>query len=230
MSREVFRVVSELHQNISIYGKEGHPRMTSYKVRLRILTSKNAVKFQAMPCNLQSTISYVFEAQDHESVPVTMAGEGWVGERLGTVQRRAARRPLSCQRCRQRKVACDKVLPCQPCQYSGLTCAFPTGRKQTSKTGNGELLRRIARLEQFILHNGIDGKESTALQSPALQDSESLTSNPSQQSRSATRRNMISSDSQNEISQTSERFIGHSFLKGLATEASIRTDWNIGVH
>ncbi len=132
----------------------------------------------------------------------------------------ATNRPLSCHHCRKRKVACDKVLPCQPCQYSGLTCVFPSGRKQTPQTGNSELLRRIARLEQLIHRSGIDTQESAVPQSRALQDLSSSNSDQSPQSGERIRQGYLSNDSHDEKADASEHFVGHSFIKSLAHEAS----------
>lgn len=64
-------------------------------------------------------------------------------------------KPLSCVSCRQRKVKCNKVRPCTPCQKSGLSCVFPSRvrvprNKQGSQTRDTELLRRISRLESLV--------------------------------------------------------------------------------
>ncbi|KAL9131066.1 MAG: hypothetical protein Q9217_000889 [Psora testacea] len=64
--------------------------------------------------------------------------------------------PLSCTNCRQRKVKCNKIHPCSPCQRSGLDCVFPERvrhpkKKKTGlKTTNEELLARVNRMERLI--------------------------------------------------------------------------------
>ena len=84
--------------------------------------------------------------------------------------------PLSCTHCRQRKVKCNKIHPCSPCQRSGLECFFPERvrhpkkKKNGSKTTNEELLARLARMEQLIGKMEGDGKgikeESPQVYSP----------------------------------------------------------------
>lgn len=139
------------------------------------------------------------------------------GERVN-----ATNRPLSCHHCRKRKVACDKLLPCQPCRHSGLTCVFPSGRKQTSRTDNSELLRRISRLEQLIIRSGADAPESPAPPSPTSQDLSSSTSDPSRHWSDSGKQDVGSNDKISGEKDASDRFVGHSFLKSLATEASFR--------
>ena len=143
---------------------------------------------------------------------------------------RTTNRPLSCHQCRQRKVACDKIFPCKPCQYSGLTCSFPSGRKESTKTANSELLRRIARLEQLILRSGDGGQGPTTLDLPASQSPSVSINDPSQQSEETTKQDVTSNDSPNKKSETPERFVGHSFLRSLATEASPFTDQHVEIH
>lgn len=149
---------------------------------------------------------------------------------MAGAQSNATTRPLSCQQCRQRKVACNKVLPCQSCQFSGLTCVFPSGMKRTTRTGNSELLRRIARLEQLIPRSESEGQETTILQSPTLQDRSSSAGDPSQQPQGSIRQDVVEDNSHIEKANASERFVGHSFIKSLATEASFLGDYHVDTH
>jgi Fungal Zn(2)-Cys(6) binuclear cluster domain len=64
---------------------------------------------------------------------------------------------LSCTSCRQRKIKCNKMHPCEPCQRSSLECVFPSRRVRAPRskprgldTRDAELLRRIKRLERFM--------------------------------------------------------------------------------
>jgi hypothetical protein len=64
---------------------------------------------------------------------------------------------LSCVTCRQRKVKCNRVNPCNLCTKAGIQCVFPnrvrvSRAKQAaaSKTRDVELLRRISRLESLV--------------------------------------------------------------------------------
>lgn len=68
----------------------------------------------------------------------------------------AGPKPLSCTSCRQRKVKCNKIYPCGPCQKSGINCIFPQrvrvskAKQGGSKARDTELLRRIGRLESIF--------------------------------------------------------------------------------
>ena len=69
---------------------------------------------------------------------------------------------LSCKSCRQRKVRCDRVYPCLPCQKSGHQCTFPQPmRRLGAKSRNAELTQRLARLESLV---GSLGKEPTIVE------------------------------------------------------------------
>ena len=76
------------------------------------------------------------------------------------------RKPLSCTRCRERKIKCDRVDPCDPCLKSGTECVFPTRRVRASRarhdagtSRDAELLRRIRRLEDMLAQkSGKPGK------------------------------------------------------------------------
>ena len=66
-------------------------------------------------------------------------------------------KPISCTRCRYRKIKCDKVgPPCCHCQKAGAECLFPDRvraprrKKQRAKARDSELLTRISRLESLL--------------------------------------------------------------------------------
>lgn len=69
-------------------------------------------------------------------------------------QTNSTRKPLSCTSCRQRKIKCDRVDPCDPCKKYGIECVFPTrrarGRRDAVGLRDSELLRRIKRLEGML--------------------------------------------------------------------------------
>ncbi len=73
-------------------------------------------------------------------------------------------KPLSCTRCRQRKIKCDKSNPCSACKRSGTNCVFPKrirvprGQQggRHSKFRDNELLRRIGKLEALVERMGGD--------------------------------------------------------------------------
>ena len=70
---------------------------------------------------------------------------------------------LSCERCQQRKVKCDKLDPCRSCQRDGALCVpverlrLPRGRGRPKSTlsclsrgGNLELAQKITRMERLV--------------------------------------------------------------------------------
>lgn len=95
-------------------------------------------------------------------------------------------KPLSCVTCRQRKVKCNKVDPCNHCTKAGVQCVFPTRvrvprAKQTgSKTRDVELLKRISRLESLV--SKIDATDATDATDAANDSHEDDRSSPGQTS------------------------------------------------
>ncbi|RDW89192.1 hypothetical protein BP6252_01224 [Coleophoma cylindrospora] len=62
-----------------------------------------------------------------------------------------APKPLSCKRCRQRKIKCDRGTPCATCRRFGMECAYPPRvRTRRDPRKHQELLDRIARLENLV--------------------------------------------------------------------------------
>ena len=69
----------------------------------------------------------------------------------------ASQYKLSCKSCRHRKVKCDRIHPCGPCQKSGHECSFPQPmRRPGAKSRNAELTQRLARLESLVGNIGSD--------------------------------------------------------------------------
>ncbi len=70
--------------------------------------------------------------------------------------RQSAEYRVTCVNCRQRKVKCSRTHPCVACDRSGLSCTFPDrarlprGRKRGSKATNGEILKRLNKLEELL--------------------------------------------------------------------------------
>ncbi|KAF2814508.1 uncharacterized protein BDZ99DRAFT_471927 [Mytilinidion resinicola] len=56
---------------------------------------------------------------------------------------------LSCEQCRQRKVKCDKTLPCGPCQKTKLECTAVQHKRQR-RPRKDALNNRILRLEDMV--------------------------------------------------------------------------------
>ncbi|KAL8795401.1 MAG: hypothetical protein Q9195_002142 [Heterodermia aff. obscurata] len=67
------------------------------------------------------------------------------------------RKPLSCTSCRQRKIKCNRLNPCDQCLDLGVSCVFPLRRVRASRARrdnlearDAELLRRISHLEALL--------------------------------------------------------------------------------
>ena len=78
--------------------------------------------------------------------------------------RQAQSKPLSCSKCRQRKVKCDKSYPCNVCQRSGIDCVYPVrqerfvGGKSRPRVRNTEVVHRLSRLERLLIKYESDAK------------------------------------------------------------------------
>jgi hypothetical protein len=66
------------------------------------------------------------------------------------------RKLATCNLCRRRKVKCDKANPCSNCLRAGVACVsttlsrVPRGRQGSRRKPDGELLKRIAKLENLV--------------------------------------------------------------------------------
>lgn len=139
-------------------------------------------------------------------------------------QPRGTTHPLSCTNCRQRKVKCDKVYPCQHCQRSNLTCLFPERARQPRKRRDGpkasqdELLDRLRRMEELIgkIEGGKDGRAPKSNPSP----SSGPVSKSQSQSPQPSRKSSMVYEGSDQPDDGLNKYIGNSFLRSLTTEVS----------
>jgi hypothetical protein len=71
---------------------------------------------------------------------------------------------LSCSKCRQRKIKCDKTRPrCNQCARAELDCVFPSRKKNRKprRDRHDELMNRINRLESIV--GQIDSSQANAI-------------------------------------------------------------------
>ena len=131
--------------------------------------------------------------------------------------------PLSCTHCRQRKIRCDKVHPCAPCQRSNLECVFPERvrhpkkKRSVSKTTNDELMRRLGRMEDLIERMKTDGKDIGGKKPTDSRDSRS----PSMPmiSREMSEGSRSQDDGGSDIAgDGTSRYIGSAFFRSLTSE------------
>jgi len=137
----------------------------------------------------------------------------------------ATQHTLSCTHCRQRKIKCDKVHPCGPCQRSSRDCVFPERvrhpkkKQSTSKTGNDELMGRLERMEQLIEKMKGEGKDIHGNSTAKSQSSRSpsmpqITREISEGSRSQDGGSEV-------VGEGSSRYIGSAFFRSLTDEVSL---------
>lgn len=141
---------------------------------------------------------------------------------------RGTAHPLSCTNCRQRKVKCDKIHPCQHCQRSNLTCVFPERARHPKKKRDGpkatndELLNRLRRMEELI--GKIDaGKDGTVLKSTPSPSRGSLSESQSQ-SPQLSRSSSLTYEGPGQPEDGLNKYFGNTFLRSLTTE--VRTAFN----
>ena len=134
----------------------------------------------------------------------------------------AGQNPLSCTHCRHRKVKCNRIHPCLPCQRLGLECVFPERAKSAKKKRNGtkatteELLARLSRMEQLIgtMEGDVTNVKEEPKQSPPLNTACAELPRKSSLSSNATK------DHEGSASPTDglNRYIGSTFWRSLTSE------------
>lgn len=135
--------------------------------------------------------------------------------------------PISCTHCRQRKIKCDKVHPCVPCQRSSFVCVFPERarhpkkKKAGSKATNDELLLRLSRMEQLIGQLDGDGKTFPDARRKSSHTPESVDTTVIKEESSE--RRISRENSQGSTGDGLNRFIGSGFWRSLTNEVSILT-------
>lgn len=63
------------------------------------------------------------------------------------------RQHRSCVNCYQRKVRCNRILPCTPCSRAGLQCVYPTTARAASNKAPSlqDISDRLERLESLLM-------------------------------------------------------------------------------
>lgn len=124
------------------------------------------------------------------------------------------RKLLSCTKCRQRKVKCDKSDPCVNCQRAGCECIYPPRRDRKARrqrSQNAEVVSRLGNLEKLLLKyepvslpspatelvnkaNGVDSAGTQAFGSDAYGGSEGVSGKTSHVMTDSSTGHFISSD------------------------------------
>ena len=132
---------------------------------------------------------------------------------------------LSCTHCRQRKIKCDKVHPCGPCQRSGRDCAFPERarhpkkKRSTSKTTNDELMGRLERMEELIERLKSEGKDTNV--GRAVEESSSRSPSMPQITRETSAGSRSQDGGSDVTGDGTTRFIGSAFFRSLTNEVCL---------
>jgi len=133
---------------------------------------------------------------------------------------RPSQQPLSCTHCRQRKIKCDKIHPCTPCQKSSLNCVFPERvrhpkkRRNEAKANNDELLRRLGRMEELIGKMQVEGIDINPLKTE-----EHGSSSP--EGAQTKRETSEGAKSSNSNGSDVNRFIGSAYWRSLTNEVGL---------
>lgn len=141
----------------------------------------------------------------------------------GSGQRNPAQQPLSCTLCRQRKIKCDKKLPCSPCSRSNLNCVFPERARHpkkkstSSKATNDELMRRLGRMEELIEKMKVEGKD---VNGKKLVEEGSMSPDTSR-SRHTSEAQSPGSNGPEHPEDGMGRYLGSHFWRSLSTEVGL---------
>ena len=141
---------------------------------------------------------------------------------------------VTCVSCRQRKVKCSRTHPCVACDRSGLSCVFPDrarlprGRKRGSKATNGEILKRLNKLEELLAlsKTGEDEDSGQKGQEGEQAGKSSETSGPKVDNGSRTGSIGANSMKENKVIMRDEgvggldRYLGSHFWNSLTSEVS----------
>lgn len=70
----------------------------------------------------------------------------------------------SCRGCHQRKIRCDRAVPCTNCSRCGIVCVYPTKESDMARRGGPTLQsisNRLERLEVLLVRLAEDGQVTT---------------------------------------------------------------------
>jgi hypothetical protein len=132
---------------------------------------------------------------DYTSPPLTAQSHSQASPSVPTTATAAAKN-YACLPCRQRKIKCDKQIPCSHCLKSNKECSFVPpirGKRKRLKPSKDELRAKIARYEELLKVQGVDAqsvKGGSGTTGPARsvgEDSESATEDAGDDDNASTR-------------------------------------------
>ena len=137
--------------------------------------------------------------------------------------RTSGQHPLSCTRCRQRKVKCNKSQPCLPCQRLGIECVFPERARHPKKKKDGaktneELLARLSRMEQLIGKMEGDGKLGAQHEPERTRSPPRIVTTEQPKRESVDDGRDLERQKSTTPSDSLDRYIGSSFWRSLTSE------------
>ena len=81
---------------------------------------------------------------------------------------------ISCIRCFERKVKCNKQWPCDPCRKHGAECVFRPPKRRKRRAEKGESAEeRLKRYEALLQEKGIDPSQVSGASEAAQHDESS---------------------------------------------------------
>ena len=147
---------------------------------------------------------------------------------VAATPRQSSEYRVTCVNCRQRKVKCSRTHPCVACDRSGLSCVFPDrarlprGRKRGSKATNGEILKRLNKLEELLAQseNRQDGEPKHKSQERETAGKIPGTSSPKNDNPSQTGSVSGKETTAKEGVGGLDRYLGSQFWNSLSSEVS----------
>lgn len=81
----------------------------------------------------------------------------------------------SCRGCHQRKIRCDRAVPCTNCSRCGIICVYPTKESDLARKGGATLQsisNRLERLEGLLSRLAEDGQVTTRAASSRMPETQ----------------------------------------------------------
>ena len=135
-----------------------------------------------------------------------------------------SRKLASCNLCRRRKVRCDKANPCSNCLRAGVVCVsttlsrVPRGRHGSRRKPDGELLKRIAKLENLVKNLEAESGGVPPVASPVSSGDTQPGFEVSDRAKSSESKPRISESSTSSPKDHLDRYLSSSFWVTLSDE------------
>lgn len=179
-------------------------------------------------------------ASKNKTPPAPAPAASTNAESQVSTPRQSAEYRVTCTNCRQRKVKCSRSHPCVACERSGLPCVFPDrarlprGRKRGSKSTNGEILKRLNKLEELLANNkNGQGEEASfeAAEHGNPRGASSIASQVTEKPGQTRTENTVGVRTNGEEldEEGLDRYLGSTFWRSLTNEVGMHLRWTLRV-